>query len=67
MSVILRHKKLPFIMVYNDPKKSWNKVSKTMLLKEMEKDGFDNFVEESSIPLLFRNIFNFIVEKEKGS
>jgi hypothetical protein len=38
-----------------------------MLLKEMEKDGFDNFVEESSIPLLFRNIFNFIVEKEKGS
>ena len=67
MSVILRHQKFPFIVMYSDPKKSWDNVSKKMLLEEMEKDGFDNFVEESSIPLLFHNIFNFIVEKEKGS
>ena len=67
MSVILRHKKFPFILMYSDPKKSWDNVSKHILLEEIEKDGFDNFVEESSVPLLFRNMFSFIVEEDKGS
>jgi len=58
MSVVLRHKRLPFIMVYSDPKKSWDKTSKEMLLEEIKNDGFDSFVEESSVPTLFRKLFN---------
>ena len=58
MSVVLRHKKLPFIMVYSDPKKSWDSVSKEVLIEEIKKDGFDSFVEESSVPPLFRQLFN---------
>jgi hypothetical protein len=57
MSVVLRHRNLPFIVVYNDPKKSWDKTSKNKLLEEIKKDGFDNFVEEPTIPALFRNLF----------
>ena len=57
MSVVLRHKKLPFIMVYSDPKKSWDDASKKILIEEIKKDGFDSFVEESSIPLLFHKLF----------
>jgi hypothetical protein len=52
-------------MVYSDPKKSWDSVSKKVLLEEIEKDGFDNFVEESSVPPLFHNLFVPIVEKDK--
>ena len=52
MSVVLRHKRLPFIVVYNDPKKSWDKASKEILLEEIRKDGFDSFTEESSVPPL---------------
>jgi len=66
MSVILRHKKFPFIMVYSDPKESWDN-AKERLMEEIEKNGFDNFVAEASVPLLFRNMFSFIVEEDKGS
>ena len=65
MSVILRHKKFPFIMVYSDPKKSWDSASKEMLLEEIKKDGFDSFVEESSVPTLFHKLFVPIVEEDK--
>lgn len=58
MSVILRHKKFPFIMVYSDPKVSWDETSKEILLEEIRQDGFDNFVEGSSVPLLYRKLFN---------
>jgi hypothetical protein len=57
MSVVLRHRKLPFIVVYNDPKKSWDKTSKNKLLEEIKKDGFDNFVEETAIPALYGKLF----------
>ena len=57
MSVVLRHKRLPFIVVYNDPKKSWDNASKEILLEEIKKDGFDSFVEESSVPPLFHKLF----------
>ena len=57
MSVVLRHRNLPFIVVYNDPKKSWDKTSKNKLLEEIKKDGFDKFVEEPIIPALFSNLF----------
>ena len=64
MSVVLRHKKFPFIMVYNDPKRSWDSVSKRVLLEEIKKNGFDSFVEESSVPLLFHKLFVPIAAKE---
>jgi hypothetical protein len=67
MSVVLRHKKLPFIMVYSDPKKSWDSVSKEVLIEEIKKDGFDSFVEESSVPPLFHRLFVPIVEEDKES
>ena len=67
MSVILRHKKFPFIMVYSDPKDSWDKASKEMLLEEIRHDGFDNFVEGSSAPLLYRKLFNPLPEEVGGN
>ena len=72
MSVILRHKKFPFIMVYSDPKESWDSDIKKMLLEEIDDSEFDKFVEESSVPPLFRKLFTTTAkkdadtEKEKG-
>ena len=43
--VYLRHRKLPLMVVYRDPKKSWDKGIEDYLLKELKKDGFKNFVE----------------------
>jgi hypothetical protein len=51
-------------MVYNDPKKSWDSFSKEMLLEEIKKDGFDNFVEESSIPPLYHKLFDPVTEED---
>jgi len=65
MSVVLRHKRLPFIMVYSDPKKSWDSTSREMLLEEIKKDGFDSFVEESSVPALFHKLFVPITGEDK--
>ena len=64
MSVILRHKQLPFIMVYCDPKKSWDQAKKK-LLEEIEEEGFSKFVDEASVPLLFATLFNPVAE-DKG-
>ena len=64
MSVVLRHKRLPFIMVYSDPKKSWDKASKEILLEEIRKDGFDSFTEESSVPPLFHKLFVPVVDED---
>ena len=64
MSVVLRHKRLPFIMVYSDPKKSWDDVVKKKLLKEIEKSAFNSFVEELSVPPLFRQMFNPVPEND---
>ena len=33
------------MVVYRDPKKSWDKGIEDYLLKELKKDGFKNFVE----------------------
>ena len=43
MSVILRHVKFPFIIVYKDPQKNWDNIAKDCLIEEIKKDGFDNF------------------------
>ena len=65
MSVILRHKKFPLVMMYKDPKKSWNSISKKFLLKEMEKEGFDNFtiIDEETAKVFFG--FKIIKKKAK--
>ena len=64
MSIVLRHKRLPFIMVYSDPKKSWDSASREMLLEEIKKDGFDSFVEELSVPPLFHNLFRGVTKED---
>ena len=44
MSVSLRHKRFPFIMIYRDPKESWDDVVEEKILEEIRENGFDNFV-----------------------
>jgi hypothetical protein len=46
MSITLRHKKYPLIIVYRDPKENWDNIVKDKLLKEIEEKGFDSFVLE---------------------
>jgi hypothetical protein len=65
MSIILRHRKFPFIMVYSDPKKLWDGVAKSKLLEEIKKDEFDNFVEETTLPMLFQQTFNFMAKAKE--
>ena len=64
MSIILRHKQFPFIMVYSDPKKSWDSVTKERLLEEIKEDGFDNFVDEMTVPPLFHKLFVPVAEED---
>jgi len=43
MSVVLRHMKFPFMIIYKDPQKNWDDIAKDYLIEEIKKDGFDNF------------------------
>ena len=43
MSVILRHMKFPFMIIYKDPQKNWDNIVKDHLIEEIKNDGFDNF------------------------
>ena len=63
MTVILRHKRFPFIIIYNDPKESWDSCAKKILLEEIADSEFDKFVEEPSVPPFYHKLFN-PVEKE---
>ena len=47
MSITLRHKKFPLVLVYKDPKESWDNIVKDRLLKEIKEKGFDSFVLEA--------------------
>ena len=44
MSVSLRHKRFPFVMIYRDPKESWDDLVGEKILEEIRENGFDNFV-----------------------
>ena len=44
MSVSLRHKRFPFVMIYRDPKESWDDVVGEKILEEIRENGFNNFV-----------------------
>ena len=56
--------KFPLMLVYKDPKKSWNNIATKYLLKEIEKEGFDNFtiIDEKAA----RMFFEFKVIKKKA-
>ena len=51
MSVVLRHMKFPFIILYRDPKDNWDKIVEEMILEEIRKDGFDKFtvIDEETV------------------
>ena len=51
-------------MIYKDPKKSWNNIAKKYLLKEIEREGFDNFtaINDETAKLFF----GFKVVKKKA-
>ena len=43
MSVTLRLKMFPLVIMYKDPEGEWNKFVKERILEEIRKDGFDKF------------------------
>jgi hypothetical protein len=44
MSVTLRHKKFPLIIVYRDPQEGWDEFVEEMVLKEIKENGFRDYV-----------------------
>ena len=46
MSITLRHKKYPLLIIFRDPKENWDSIVKDKLLKELAEKGFDSFVLE---------------------
>jgi len=46
MSITLRHKKYPLLIIFRDPKENWDNIVKDRLLKEFAEKGFDSFVLE---------------------
>ncbi len=43
MSVTLRHKMFPLVIMYKDPEREWNEFVKERILEELRNDGFDKF------------------------
>ncbi len=43
MSVTLRHKMFPLVIMYKDPQESWDKIVEERILEEIRKEGFDKF------------------------
>jgi len=44
MSITLRHKKLPLVIIYRDPKDSWDEFVEEMVLEELKENGFRDYV-----------------------
>ena len=44
MTVKLRHEKFPLVIIYRDPKASWDEFVKGKVLEEIKEKGFDDFV-----------------------
>ena len=65
MSVVLRHMKFPFIILYLNPKDGWDEFVEEKILEEIRKDGFDKFtvIDEETV----RNFLEFFkpVERKK--
>jgi len=63
VSVTLRHKMFPLVIMYKDPEGEWDKFVKERILKEIREDGFDKFTvidEESG-----KTFLEFKVKKKK--
>jgi hypothetical protein len=43
MSVTLRHKMFPLVIMYKDPKESWDETVEARVLEELREHGFDKF------------------------
>ena len=43
MSVILRHKVFPLMVIFDDPEKNWDEIVKDRIIEEIKENGFDNF------------------------
>ena len=43
-SVILRHKRFPLIIIYRDPKDSWDEFVEEIVLEEIKESGFRDYV-----------------------
>jgi len=48
MSITLRHKKFPVLIICRDPKDNWDNIIEDRLLKEIKEKGFDNFILEET-------------------
>ena len=50
MSVTLRHKMFPLVIMYKDPEREWDAFVKERILEELREDGFDKFtvIDEES-------------------
>ena len=57
MSVVLRHMKFPFIILYLNPKDGWDEFVEEKILEEIRKDGFDKLtvIDEETV----RNFLEF--------
>ena len=44
MSVVLRHMKFPFIILYLNPKDGWDEFVEEMVLEELKENGFRDYV-----------------------
>jgi hypothetical protein len=60
MSIILRHKRYAFMVIYKDSKESWDDAVKDRIIEEIKEDGFDKFsvidVEKAQLWLGFRPV-----------
>jgi len=43
MSVVLRHKVFPLVIMFKDPEKNWDEIVKGRITEEIKENGFDNF------------------------
>ena len=44
MSITLRHKKFPLIIVYRDPQEGWDEFVEELVLEELKENGFRDYV-----------------------
>ena len=63
MSVTLRHKMFPLVIMYKDPKESWDEIVEARVLEELREHGFDKFsvIEQET----GKTFLEFKVKKKK--
>ena len=46
--ILLRHQQYPLLIIYKDPKESWDDRMADIVKKDIEKNDFDRFTELSA-------------------